>query len=209
VSSESSSAFATLAPLEPLMDKCVHCGFCLPTCPSYILLGQEMDSPRGRIYLMRAGIEDRVAMVPSVVQHFDTCLGCMACETACPSGVKYAPLIEQTRAAIESQYPRRASERWFRRLLFSVLPYPARLRLLAIPLAAVGPIRRSPAILKFLPETLRNMLTLAPSVALANTRLETPELTAAAGPMRTPARDPTAAASCRPSSRWSAPTACT
>ena len=167
------------------MDKCVHCGFCLPTCPSYILLGQEMDSPRGRIYLMQAGIEDRIEMVPSVVQHFDTCLGCMACETACPSGVKYAPLIEQTRAAIESHHPRRASERWFRRLLFSVLPYPARLRLLAIPLAAVGPIRRSPAILKFLPETLRNMLTLAPSVALANTRLETPELTAAAGPMRT------------------------
>ena len=167
------------------MDKCVHCGFCLPTCPSYILLGQEMDSPRGRIYLMRAGIEDRVAMVPSVVQHFDTCLGCMACETACPSGVKYAPLIEQTRAAIESHHPRPASERWFRRLLFSVLPYPARLRLLAIPLAIVGPIRRSPAILKFLPETLRNMLTLAPSVPLAITRRETPELTAAAGPLRT------------------------
>jgi glycolate oxidase iron-sulfur subunit len=108
---EASSPFATLEPLEPLMDKCVHCGFCLPTCPSYLLLGQEMDSPRGRIYLMRAGIEDRVAMAPSVVQHFDTCLGCMACETACPSGVRYAPLIEQTRAAIESHHPRPASER--------------------------------------------------------------------------------------------------
>jgi glycolate oxidase iron-sulfur subunit len=165
------------------MDKCVHCGFCLPTCPSYVLLGQEMDSPRGRIYLMRAGVDDRVQVVPSVVHHFDTCLGCMACETACPSGVKYAPLIEQTRAAIESQYPRPSSERWFRQLLFSVLPYPSRLRLLAVPLALAGPIRRS-ALLKLLPAGLRNMLTLAPSVALADTRRETPELTAAIGPVR-------------------------
>src|SRR6476660_9179022 len=157
--SPESSAFATLAPLEPLMDKCVHCGFCLPTCPSYVLLGQEMDSPRGRIYLMRAGVEQRVGMQPSVVHHFDTCLGCMACETACPSGVKYAPLIEQTRAAIESQRPRPAAERWFRSLLFSVLPYPGRLRLLAIPLALIGPIRRSPALLKLLPARLHNMLT--------------------------------------------------
>ena len=183
--SPDSSAFASLTPLEPLMDKCVHCGFCLPTCPSYLLLGQEMDSPRGRIYLMRAGIEDRVAMVPSVVHHFDTCLGCMACETACPSGVKYAPLIEQTRAAIESQRPRPVTERWFRRLLFSVLPYPARLRLLAVPLALAAPIRRSPALLKLLPMRLRSMLTLAPSVSLADTRRETPELTPASGPVRT------------------------
>jgi glycolate oxidase iron-sulfur subunit len=167
------------------MDKCVHCGFCLPTCPSYLLLGQEMDSPRGRIYLMRAGVEDRVAMGPSVVQHFDTCLGCMACETACPSGVRYAPLIEQTRVAIESHHTRPAAERWFRRLLFSVLPYPTRLRLLAIPLAMIGPIRRSPAVLKLLPERLRNLLVLAPSVPLASTRRETPEVTAATGPVRT------------------------
>jgi glycolate oxidase iron-sulfur subunit len=166
------------------MDKCVHCGFCLPTCPSYVLLGQEMDSPRGRIYLMRAGIEDRIAMTPSVVGHFDTCLGCMACETACPSGVRYAPLIEQTRAAIETHHTRPAAERWFRRLLFATLPYPARLRLLAIPLALIEPIRRSPALVKLLPAKLRNLLTLAPSVSLATTRRETPELTPASGPVR-------------------------
>src|SRR5436853_1575906 len=105
---ETAHAFDALKPLEPLMDKCVHCGFCLPSCPSYVLLGQEMDSPRGRIYLMRAGIEDRIEMGRPVVNHFDTCLGCMACETACPSGVRYAPLIEQTRAAIESHYARPA-----------------------------------------------------------------------------------------------------
>src|SRR4051812_10210883 len=128
------SAFTPLAPLEPLMDKCVHCGFCLPTCPSYLLLGQEMDSPRGRIFLIRAGVEGRIDMSPAVVQHFDTCLGCMACVTACPSGVQYAPLVERTRAAIEHSHQRPAAERWFRRLLFSVLPYPARLRAMALPM---------------------------------------------------------------------------
>src|SRR5258708_7931641 len=154
----SSAAFAQLEPLEPLMDKCVHCGFCLPTCPSYLLLGQEMDSPRGRIYLMRAGIDDRIALGPSVVGHFDTCLGCMACETACPSGVRYASLIEQTRATIEQHHRRPFGERVFRRLLFAVLPYPARLRVLALPLALVAPLRRWPAALKLLPAKLRNML---------------------------------------------------
>src|SRR4051794_12590941 len=155
---------AALQPPEPLMDACVHCGFCLPTCPSYLLLGQEMDSPRGRIYLMRAGVEERVAMTPSVVQHFDTCLGCMACETACPSGVRYAPLIEQTRVAIEAGYQRPLLERWFRRVLFGLLPYPARLRLVNIPLRLMGPLVRSPALLRWLPAKLRGMLTLAPSV---------------------------------------------
>lgn len=179
-----SAPFKTLEPLEPLMDKCVHCGFCLPTCPSYVLLGQEMDSPRGRIYLMRAGVENRVGMEPSVVHHFDTCLGCMACETACPSGVKYAPLIEQTRAAIESQHPRPASEQWFRRLLFAVLPYPARLRLLTIPLVIAAPFRRSPAFMGLIPERLRTLLTLAPSVSMADTKRETAELTPAQGSLR-------------------------
>ena len=111
------------------MDKCVHCGFCLSTCPSYLLLGQEMDSPRGRIYMMKAGVEGRDRPSATlVVEHFDTCLGCMACETACPSGVAYAPLIEETRAAIEQQHERPMGERLFRRLLFLLLPYPARLR---------------------------------------------------------------------------------
>ena len=88
------------------MDKCVHCGFCLATCPSYLLLGQEMDSPRGRIYLMRAGVEGACRHERTFVGHFDTCLGCMACETACPSGVRYAPLIEDTRAVIEQHHER-------------------------------------------------------------------------------------------------------
>src|SRR5436190_5805310 len=145
------TAFAPLAPLEALIDKCVHCGFCLPTCPSYLLLGQEMDSPRGRIYLMRAGVESRLTLNTTVVDHFDTCLGCMACETACPSGVRYAPLIEETRAAIEHHHTRPIGERIFRQLLFWLLPYPSRLRLFAMPLAFANALRDRPRLLSLLP----------------------------------------------------------
>ena len=85
-------------PTPELINQCVHCGFCLPSCPTYLLWGEEMDSPRGRIYLMKAGLEGRTEMTSSFVKHFDACLGCMACVTACPSGVQYGSLIEQTRA---------------------------------------------------------------------------------------------------------------
>src|SRR5205814_9242205 len=97
---------------------------------------------------------------------------------------KYAPLIEQTRSAIEANHRRPLAERWFRHLLFAILPYPSRLRLMAIPLAIIGPIRRSPSMLRKLPLKLRNMLTLAPSVSLAQTRVETPAFTPSVGPMR-------------------------
>ena len=178
------SSFGTLAALQPLMDTCVHCGFCLPTCPSYLMLGQEMDSPRGRIYLMKAVVQNRATMSDSVVRHFDTCLGCMACETACPSGVLYAPLIEETRAAIERERPRAAADRLFRRLLFLLLPYPARLRLLVPLLAAVHLLRRLPGLLSLLPLRLRNLVALAPSATARHARLETPERTSATGDER-------------------------
>jgi len=100
-------------PAPALIDKCVHCGFCLPTCPTYLLWGEEMDSPRGRIYLMKAGVEGRAELTPSFVTHMDNCLGCLACVTACPSGVQYGPLIERTRAQIERKYPRPAADRWY------------------------------------------------------------------------------------------------
>jgi glycolate oxidase iron-sulfur subunit len=178
------NAFASLIPLEPLMDKCVHCGFCLPACPSYLLLGRETDSPRGRIYAMRAGTEGRTGLTSAVVEHFDTCLGCMACETACPSGVKYAPLIEQTRAAVETHHTRSRSERWLRRLLFQTLPFPRRLRVLALPLILLGPLRRSPAFLRLLPSRLRPLLALAPDVRLGTVLRDTPAHTAAVGGAR-------------------------
>ncbi len=132
----SSPAFDANHPPDPsLIDTCVHCGFCLPSCPTYVLWGEEMDSPRGRIYLMKAGLEGRTEMTPAFVSHFDACLGCMGCVTSCPSGVQYAPLIEATRAQIERRYPRSLADRIFRRAIFALFPYPNRLRLALAPLA--------------------------------------------------------------------------
>ncbi len=124
-------------PSRTLIDACVHCGFCLPSCPTYALWGEEMDSPRGRLYLMKAGLEGRAAMGPSFVQHFDACLGCMACVTACPSGVQYAPLIEATRGQIDRRFERSWSDRLFRSLIFALFPFPGRLRIALLPLAVV------------------------------------------------------------------------
>jgi glycolate oxidase iron-sulfur subunit len=171
----------SLAPLEPLMDKCVHCGFCLPSCPSYVLLSQEMDSPRGRIYLMRAAVEGRSAVSAAFVGHFDTCLGCMACETACPSGVRYAPLIEETRAAIEAHHTRTLSDRMFRRALFALLPHPRRLRAARMFLGAARALRRWPGLVALLPHRLGNLLMLAPDRATPG---EVAERTPAAGVSR-------------------------
>ena len=115
-------------PVNERIDDCVHCGFCLPTCPTYAIWGEEMDSPRGRIYLMKMGKEGTVPMDDTFVGHFDACLGCMACVTACPSGVKYNELIEAVRPQIERNYERRPGDKLFRTLIFSLFPYPNRLR---------------------------------------------------------------------------------
>ena len=156
-------------PPATLIDQCVHCGFCLPTCPTYLLWGEEMDSPRGRIYLMKAGLEGRAQMTSSFVQHFDRCLGCLACVTACPSGVQYAPLIEKSRAQIERGYTRETGERLFRFLLMALLPYPSRLRLALVPLALVDPLRgplgrNAARLLGCLPRRLAALLSVAPRV---------------------------------------------
>ncbi|HEX8764031.1 MAG TPA: 4Fe-4S dicluster domain-containing protein, partial [Candidatus Acidoferrum sp.] len=123
-------------PATAIIDKCVHCGFCLPVCPTYVLWGQEMDSPRGRIYLMKLAAEGATPMTPTWVSHFDTCLGCMACMTACPSGVDYGKLIEATRAQIERNFPRSSAEKRHRHFLFETFTRPDRLRRLRAPLLA-------------------------------------------------------------------------
>ena len=120
-------------PDAALVGDCVHCGFCLPTCPTYVLWGEEMDSPRGRIYLMKQGLEGE-PMTDSMVSHWDACLGCMSCVTACPSGVQYDKLIEQTRAQVERRHERSPQDRALRALIFAVFPHPRRLRLLRGPL---------------------------------------------------------------------------
>jgi glycolate oxidase iron-sulfur subunit len=175
------NAFDTIdLPSRTLIDACVHCGFCLPTCPTYLLWGEEMDSPRGRIYLMKAALEGRAAMAPSFVRHFDSCLGCMACVTACPSGVQYGPLIERTRAQIERRYPRGVWDRAFRALLFALLPYPGRLRIALAPLALVGGLLKSLP----LPSRLRSLIALAPPVSWRSLTTSVAEETPAAGPAR-------------------------
>ncbi|MGA1265141.1 MAG: (Fe-S)-binding protein [Prochlorothrix sp.] len=116
-----------------LIDACVHCGFCLSTCPSYRVLGTEMDSPRGRIYLMDGINEGEIALNATTAQHFDSCLGCFACVTTCPSGVQYDKLITATRPQLERNVPRSAPETLLRQLLFKLLPYPNRLRVLMLP----------------------------------------------------------------------------
>jgi len=120
-------------PDAALVGDCVHCGFCLPTCPTYVLWGEEMDSPRGRIYLMKEGLEGE-PMSDSMVSHWDACLGCMACVTSCPSGVQYDKLIESTRAQVERRHQRTAKDKALRALIFSIFPHPRRLRLLRGPL---------------------------------------------------------------------------
>jgi glycolate oxidase iron-sulfur subunit len=119
-------------PSDERISDCVHCGFCLPTCPTYALWGEEMDSPRGRIYLMKLGKEGAVPLDDTYVQHFDACLGCMACVTACPSGVRYDELIEAVRPQLERNYRRSLADRMFRGMIFQLFPYPTRLRAAAL-----------------------------------------------------------------------------
>ena len=175
-------------PSRALIDSCVHCGFCLPTCPTYLLWSEEMDSPRGRIYLMKAALDERAAMTASFVRHFDACLGCMACVTACPSGVQYGPLIERTRAQIERRYPRSLADRAFRALLFALLPYPARLRVALAPLALLGWLLKTAdraGLLGLLPARLRALLTLAPTVSWRSLTARVAQQTPAVGVART------------------------
>jgi glycolate oxidase iron-sulfur subunit len=117
-------------------DPCVHCGFCLPTCASYRVLATEMDSPRGRIHTLKAIEAGTLSLDATVASHFDTCLGCFACVTACPSGVRYDQLIEATRPKLNAPELRTPAQRAFRRLLYSLLPYPNRLRAVLTPLRA-------------------------------------------------------------------------
>ena len=114
-------------PSRELIDDCVHCGFCLTTCPTYVLWGEEMDSPRGRIHLMKTALEGD-PLTDEMAEHFDACLGCMACVTACPSGVQYDRLLEQTRAQVERNHERPRAEKALRAAIFALFPYPRRLR---------------------------------------------------------------------------------
>jgi glycolate oxidase iron-sulfur subunit len=121
-------------PVNPA-DPCVHCGFCLPTCASWRVLGTEMDSPRGRIHTLKAIDAGELSLDATVASHFDSCLGCLACVTACPANVRYDQLIEAVRPQLNAPELRSPAQRALRRLLLTLLPYPRRLRALLAPLA--------------------------------------------------------------------------
>jgi glycolate oxidase iron-sulfur subunit len=153
-------------PPDPeLIKDCVHCGFCLTTCPSYQVFGNEADTPRGRIVLMRVGHESGERLTEEMQTHFDRCLGCMACVTACPSGVQYDRLIEQVRPQLERNVPRSAADRAYRRLIFALFTHPGRLRALIPALAAQGRLGLGPRLAKMIPaDRLAALLKLAPPV---------------------------------------------
>jgi glycolate oxidase iron-sulfur subunit len=156
-------------PQRELVDDCVHCGFCLPSCPTYVLWGEEMDSPRGRIHLMKTGLEGE-PLSESMVGHFDACLGCMACVTACPSGVQYGTLIGDTRAQVERRYDRPRGQELLREAIFRLFPYPKRLRAMRGPLSlyqrsGLSRLVRRSGLLERLSPTLRVMESLAPTLS--------------------------------------------
>ena len=176
-------------PSADLIDDCVHCGFCLPTCPTYVLRGNEANSPRGRIYLMKMADAGEVPMDEEFVANFDACLGCMACVTSCPSGVKYDQLIEAVRPQIERNWARTPADRAFRTLIFSLFPYPARLR----PAAFLGALyQRSgvnrllsrAGVLRLLPPRLQSIEALLPTLTVRSVVARQPAFTPAVGRRR-------------------------
>jgi glycolate oxidase iron-sulfur subunit len=148
---------------EKILRTCVHCGFCTATCPTYLLLGDELDSPRGRIYLMKEMLESGAEPTAEVVQHIDRCLSCLSCMTTCPSGVHYMHLVDHARAHIEDHHRRPWHQRVLRWLLARVLPYPNRFRAaiaLSLPAKLARPlVRRIPKI----GPSLGAMVDLAPA----------------------------------------------
>ena len=184
------SAFDTHhAPDPALVADCVHCGFCLPTCPTYLLWGRETDSPRGRIALIKGGLAGETTITDRFIHHFDTCLGCMACVTACPSGVQYDKLIEATRPQIERRGDRTLGDRLFRRIIFGLFPYPGRLRLAAVTLWAyqrfgLQQLVRATGLLHLLPARLRAMEAVLPAVSLRRAWSNPPVRVPASGERR-------------------------
>ncbi|RCK42156.1 glycolate oxidase subunit GlcF [Thalassospira xiamenensis] len=145
-------AHPAIAESEQILRKCVHCGFCTATCPTFVTLGDELDSPRGRIYLIKDMLENDKPATEKVVKHLDRCLSCLSCTTTCPSGVDYMHLIDNARAHIEETYDRPFADKWLRRILSIVVPNPTLFRLSLIGAKLASPFAR------FLPGRLKGMV---------------------------------------------------
>ncbi len=161
-----------------ILRSCVHCGFCIATCPTYVLLGDELDSPRGRIYMMKQMFEAEAPATEEVVTHIDRCLSCLSCMTTCPSGVHYQHLVDHGRRHIEETYQRPAMERLIRWGLAMTIPYPSRFRLTLTAAMLARPFAR------LLPQTFRPMLALAPRRLAKRSPVDTPQVIAAEGERR-------------------------
>ncbi|MGH7124542.1 MAG: glycolate oxidase subunit GlcF, partial [Stellaceae bacterium] len=162
---------------DSILRACVHCGFCTATCPTYVLLGDELDSPRGRIYLIKEMLERGRPATETVVTHIDRCLSCLACMTTCPSGVNYMHLVDHGRRHIARTYRRPLLDRWIRRVLAVVLPRPDLFRWALMGARVAQPIRA------LLPARLRAMLQLAPR-SLGRSALVGPQVFPAEGTRR-------------------------
>jgi glycolate oxidase iron-sulfur subunit len=165
-----------LAEANKILRACVHCGFCTATCPTYQVLGDELDSPRGRIYLIKEMLETGRPADARTVRHVDRCMSCLSCMTTCPSGVHYMHLVDQARAYIEKTYRRPIMDRALRAVLARVLPYPTRFRLALLAAKIARPFAR------LIPDArLRAMLAMAPKVIPPVSRNDDPQVFPAAG----------------------------
>ncbi|APX89596.1 2-hydroxy-acid oxidase [Brevirhabdus pacifica] len=178
-----------IATSNKILRTCVHCGFCTATCPTYQVLGDELDSPRGRIYLIKDMLENQRPADEKTVKHIDRCLSCLACMTTCPSGVHYMHLVDHAREYIEQTYKRPLTERILRNVLAHVLPYPGRFRLALLGAKIARPFRG------LLPDPrLRAMLDMAPATIPPVSRNDDPQTFAPeAGPDTGPDTAPEAA----------------
>lgn len=168
-----------LARANEILRTCVHCGFCTATCPTYQVLGDELDSPRGRIYLIKEMLETGRPADAKTVKHIDRCLSCLSCMTTCPSGVHYMHLVDQAREYIEQTYKRPVTDRLLRWVLSRIIPYPGRFRLVLLGAKMARPFAR------LLPDRrLRAMVAMAPKQVPAVSRNDDPQVFAATGPRR-------------------------
>lgn len=173
-----------IAIADKILRSCVHCGFCTATCPTFVTVGDEDDSPRGRIYMIKDMLETGAPASEPVAYHLDRCLSCLSCMTTCPSGVDYMHLIDHARAKVEETYDRPADDKALRSLLAAILPYPSRFRT-ALRGAALGRLGRG--LIRgesMLVQRLRAMLDLAPASLPAQSSTERPGVFPAEGPRR-------------------------